>query len=574
MRALADWFSTQSIVGVLCRERLAASSAMHDRQFFDRLVAPVAGVRPPAICSLMPPRSRWMRGRKKQRAQEPSPLPRLHATVMRLRREGRPVDLPWIRAQDLLIEAVQQKALRDAAPAFGSPRIVPRPKDDGSGNCRVLAVYQLVDKIVIGQAAAYLREPFEPLFLPCAYAFRSRHAGHSGPVPSHHDAVLALSEYWASMAGERGEAASHVVECDIQGFFDCVCHKTLLKSYDRLREALRVRGHEAEPRLRELFVAYLRSYSYSQFARPEALRVIGTLGKPWKVKDRASVVKQFHESPATAIYGIPQGGALSCFAANLLLHEADVAVAAALGQGDYYARYCDDMLVVSDSELRVEAARDVYVAALAAARLPVHPFKTVPYGRQFWSGKSKGPYRWRRPSDPMDVPWVGFVGYQLRFDGQLRIRPSSLHKELKKQADLTGEFLGRVGPAIGKGSARRSARRLLQTLRGRLEAMSVGRRGLYDYEPAVPAACWCAGFLALMNPHLPTDQWVVRTQLRSLDRGRGKQLARAKSRLLGRSRGTRSPVAASPLPKRRPRQFSGRPSSYYGQVDGLKKAHK
>ena len=55
--------------------------------------------------------------------------------------------------------------------------------------------------------------------------------------------------------------------------------------------------------------------------------------------------------------------------------------------------------------------------------------------------KSKAPYEWGPATKPGRVPWCAFVGYQIRHDGALRLRPSSLKKEVEKH----NHILGRVG---------------------------------------------------------------------------------------------------------------------------------
>lgn len=250
--------------------------------------------------------------------------------------------------------------------------------------------------------------------------------------------------------------------------------------------------------------------------------------------------------------------------ANLLLHKADEAACKVLRESTascVYVRYCDDMVLSSTDRANLERARDSYLKALEKLKLPVHPFRQTAYGKEFWQGKSKGPYRWGKKVDGA-VPWLAFVGYQLRYDGLIRIRPSSIAKELDKQVRVTGEFLASVRRFGDKREKlRRSRKRLMLGLRERLEAMSVGRRHNLEHSYLQPEDCWCAGWACVLDNRLPIDQPVLRQQLRHLDRGRGRQLARARKAL--RKLGLEGPKRELPEGERsRPEGFAGKSTSY------------
>src|SRR5205085_4021107 len=90
-----------------------------------------------------------------------------------------------------------------------------------------------------------------------------------------------------------------------------------------------------------------------------------------------------------------------------------------------YLRYCDDMILISPDRAVCVAAFAAYRRALERLLLPAHPPESVlKYSRAFWEGKSKHPYRWSQSG----APWVQFVGYQVRYDGVVRIRQKSIRK--------------------------------------------------------------------------------------------------------------------------------------------------
>jgi RNA-directed DNA polymerase len=88
--------------------------------------------------------------------------------------------------------------------------LIPKP----NGKKRPLGISILEDKIVQQLAADVLNALYEPLSLPCSYAYR--------PNRSAKQAVQALRK-------ELNEKYVWVVEADIKGFFDHLDHDWLLK---------------------------------------------------------------------------------------------------------------------------------------------------------------------------------------------------------------------------------------------------------------------------------------------------------------------------------------------------------
>ena len=565
-----DFFSKDEIIARLCRERLAARARLHENYYLDHLAPSRSSTIRSAgqeILGYLPPRSRWYRQHKAEREKGKGTFRELHVSLMKtvhqLRQDNSPVDQDWIRRQDRLISAVRFRALSSPRVVINSPAIVPSPKNGNSREYRILATYPLECKIVIGQCAAYLRAFFEEEFLSCSFAFRFP-TKETEPV-THHDAFSRLAEFWNENK-VRGGIDAWVAECDIQGFFDTVCHQVVLREFDEGVKRLARQDRYIDARSRNVILAYLRSYSYTGYATQEAKRILARIDRSATVKDRTQAINSFHRSIDPSRIGVPQGGALSCFFANLLLHRADEAVmeiVAKHSENIVYVRYCDDMVIVGNNRSAVNETVAIYCETLRCLKLPLHELKSVRYGPIFWHEKSKLPYRWTRSEGCCNVPWLAFVGYQLRYDGMIRIRPSSVTKELEKQVRVTDAFLNHVVPALRSGRVHRNWRRMLASLTGRLEAMSVGRRAEWDFNWHDPSDCWCGGFKCLSLNVLPRNQKIVRTQLRRLDRNRGRQLARAKRKL---SRFSKK-LGRSAQNKRSVTPYSGKPKSYAGQFE-------
>lgn len=520
-------FSEQNILRALCRVRVAAAKKRHDAHFLRNLSVAAKSPTPEEIDGYFPPRRTWLRLPKVSReGMPPGQLAEkeLFRTVQVLSRDPRHAGAEWKRQLGGLMGAVREAALGDAEYGMAPARIVPLLKERRGGTAvyRPLAIYGLRDRLVSGLCAMYLRRVMDPDFLACSFAFRAK--GADGAVPQYHDAVAAILRYRAKATGDLW-----VAEQDIRGFYDCVHHDVARSALAEAAARAAARGVEIDRRAVAVVEAYLASYSFPTVARPEGMRWLAERGRKGEIRWPEEDLRGFWARPEEERIGVPQGGAISCLIANLILDRADRAVlAGAPADGSLlYLRYVDDMICMSPEKAGCEEALSRYAGALAELRLPVHPAKAVSYGREFWSeAKSKSPYLWTGAEG--GVPWVSFVGYQMRHDGLLRVRRGSIEKELKKQVAVAGTVLRLVRMAARDRKRRRirvGKRQVLHRLRMRLSAMSVGRRSLSTAPGTQAVQCWCAGFRLLHTSPF------VAAQLGALDRGRERQIARVKRAL-------------------------------------------
>ena len=167
------------------------------------------------------------------------------------------------------------------------------PKPDGSQ--RALGIPTVLDRLIQQAIAQVLTPIYEPSFSNYSYGFR---LGRSA-----HHAVEELRK-----EGKLYRKKSHVVDCDLEKFFDRVDHKKMM---DCLRQ--RIGDH----RVLKLIHRYLKA------------GVILPEGK-------------FEETPG----GVPQGGPLSPLLANILLDELDHELEA---RGHRFVRYADDFIILCGS---------------------------------------------------------------------------------------------------------------------------------------------------------------------------------------------------------------------------------
>jgi len=259
--------------------------------------------------------------------------------------------------------------------------------------------------------------------------------------------------------------------------------------------------------------------------------------------------------------GLPQGGALSCLMANLLLHSADDLVLLQNEISDLlYIRFCDDMVILSTSKQDCSEALDRYLEAINNLKLLAHtPQEVSAYNKHFWEYKSKLPYKWA-PARKGGVPWLSFVGYQIRYDGCVRPRKKSVEKERTKQSLKTFQIMRAVNvrDALKLNEySRKSIRQQVYAVQNRMISMSVGR--VKRYGQSGQFLCWTNGFRKI------TNNAAARGQLKMLDRTRNKNLYRLKKQLQDLALSTGKPDDIDFRTT-----YFGAPYSYFGVLNSAR----
>lgn len=338
---------------------------------------------------------------------------------------------------------------------FETPRIIPQLKDDSAPGkivYRPLSAYSdFTTKIVLALEAEYLSRCFDPYFHTEMLAYRRprEYHGRQGVVTTNKDAVTTIMEYLSAHKDEK----IYVSECDIRKFFDILKHSVILDCFDKM--VLKVTAEHPEfdaVNARKILVSFLNSYSFyhnvfsfnkkageeSEFWR-NALSGHYDAGMTYSFGwiSKAAAVKNSDFDDFRDL-GIPQGAALSPVLANIVLQSVDEQVLGTAADPDrLFVRYCDDMILMHTNFVECRRLRMQYATALDVHKLEYHDFKCVgelsKRGKspQYWKAKSKEPFLWGRSSGN-SAEWIGFLGFEFRCSGDVRMRRSSVGKKADK----------------------------------------------------------------------------------------------------------------------------------------------
>lgn len=447
---------------------------------------------------LLPPRKFWSRPSLRERAQGVNSKAvrrmAIRRRVLLERRRGALASQVWGVKLLAFVDEVQSRVFVGPM-SFSPPKMISIVKGVGTSGGKtyreVASFESLSDRVILNRVTAFLRDRLDQLLSPSCYAFRSdRHL-------SHETAVADLQAWRASHA----DGPMWIAECDIRKFFDNIPHTTVLRLWTGAF------GTDASEAFRVLR-AYLDVYS----AR-------GTVGR-----------------------GLPQGGSLSTVLANLVLRAADLMVHESGDTELFYARYCDDVIFAHPNKTVCRAAMAAYEEALEKLDLPMHPVESFVYGRSYYEIKSKGPFLWAATSGQNGVaPWVSFLGSQIKYNGETRIRRESVARHVRSLGRETAKAVREISSDTFARKDVAEIRNWFGRFRNRLIARSVGYVTA-KYEDCI--GCWVRAFGQV------TQCRETRSQMRYLDRVRERMLCKVWNMVAGRIGEGR-------------RRYKGRPFSYH-----------
>ncbi len=589
MKELEDYYTNPSIIKMLCKHRAGISHKRHKKHMSrdislhnrtNKISISHKDSEFITIQSLFPTRRNWKKLNQTERLDPNRLTNSLEKNQKRLWKsyklekylvefkEKKPED--WYEKLLQFCENIRKKIDDISTDKYilDKPLIFPLHKSNKKGKYiyRPIAKYILEDKIITSLFSRYLTINFDSVFLDCSYAFRAR---KNEVVPNHHDSIIEILKY------RKKHKKIWVSECDIQKFFDTVQHEHLLKIFNETIEELSSKGIKISATAIKLFSLFLDSYSFNfdVLTKNNSPKYFKNNGVPvgefgWVKKELISKYSQKYIDEFKI--GVPQGNAVSCFIANLILNNIDKAVKE-VNKDILYVRYCDDMVLAHKDVDICKSALEVYKKGIRDNYLLYHEPKSFKNykdsANEFWEVKSKEPYFWgNKYENERNIPWLSFVGYQLNYKGELRVRKSSIQKEISKQISENQRILISLGldrnrkiPDINKYS-RKTKNQIVFSLQQRLISMSVGRVTIYDYDKnhLNQGLCWTNGF------HLLSDNKIAVKQLRELDKRREQQILYLKRIIFHLDKKTDD---QDDLPKYMEDLYFGVPYSYFNHLN-------
>lgn len=208
----------------------------------------------------------------------------------------------------------------------------------GNGKLRPLGIPAYEDKLVQGAMANILNDVYEPRFLDCSYGFRENRSAH--------DCIRAINQLIMT------KSVNYILDCDIEGFFDNVDHRWMIKFLE----------HDIEDKN---FIRYIVRFL------------------------KAGIMEDGKHLDSDK--GTPQGGLISPILANVYLHYVlDLwcikGIFPKLKGQAYLVRYADDFLVMFRYENEAKQFYELLKQRVAKFGLKLAEDKTriLPFGR--WKG--------------------------------------------------------------------------------------------------------------------------------------------------------------------------------------------
>ena len=428
------------------------------------------------VFTLMPARNSWLRPRKQERTLKDGEvsktckqiLTRSIAITIQQHRK-RDTTPQYLKNLDSFIASLRKDICSSERITFSSMKIVGSKKkvnSEGIEILRPICVYEsLREKLLISLASKYLSEVFDHLLHEEIISYRPlrKYHGSENLILTNRDNVM--ENIHAYRKAHRC-GTLYVAECDIQKYFDTINHDVIRDCFNSFAYKIKAADANFDYRQVERIVdAYLNSYSFYRnvASKNEELSRRNQqfeIPKDHLFIERGCYTAEEFEKAKDKI-GIPQGGALSTLMSNVILHTIDSeSILARPDRNRFFCRYGDDILLMHTSKAECETLINSYCEALTRHKLLYHDFISVA-DKEFrrsdgvgvrsslWDQKSRKPYLWGRSNVEKEaVDWIGFLGYEMRYTGEMRLRRSSLDKRFKM---IKGYYKSGVKTKLARG---------------------------------------------------------------------------------------------------------------------------
>ena len=446
------------------------------------------------VFTIMPARNSWHRPRKQERRLNSGEGSKSHKQILTRSiaitiQQHRKLKTPpqYLKNLDAFVSSLREDICSCEPITFNSIKIIGKKKkvnSEGVEILRPICVFEsLREKLLIALASKYLTEVFDCLLHEEILSYRPLRRYHGSETPVLTDRNNAIQNIHAYRKAHRC-GTLYVAECDIQKYFDTINHDVIRSCFMAFADKVKALDANFDYSQVECIVeAYLNSYSFYRNveSKNEEIKVRNQqfeVPKAHLFIERGCYTAEEFEAAKSKI-GIPQGGALSALMSNVILHTIDSE--SILGRPDrnrFFCRYGDDILLMHTSKAECEALINKYCEALTQHKLLYHDFISVA-DKEFrkangvsvrpilWDQKSRKPFLWGRSyTEKESVDWIGFLGYEMRYTGEVRLRRSSFDNKIKT---IKRKYYSGAKTKFAKGEGEYTAERVSTLISNRIE---------------------------------------------------------------------------------------------------------
>ena len=499
MLSFIEYASEQRILELLIKERVKIAlkgklKGVSTDRIINRAECGEVLTTTEQVFTIMPARNSWHRPRKQERRLNSGEESKSHKQILTRSiaitiQQHRKLKTPpqYLKNLDAFVSSLREDICSCEPITFNSIKIIGKKKkvnSEGVEILRPICVFEsLREKLLIALASKYLTEVFDYLLHEEILSYRPLRKYHGSETPILTDRDNAIQNIHAYRKAHRC-GTLYVAECDIQKYFDTINHDVIRSCFKSFADKVKTLDANFDySQVERIVNAYLNSYSFyrnveaenekkkvrnQQFETPKAHLFI----------ERGCYTAEEFESTKDKI-GIPQGGALSALMSNVILHTIDSE--SILDRPDinrFFCRYGDDILLMHTSKTECERLINRYCEALTQHKLLYHDFISVA-DKEFrrangvsirpilWDQKSRKPFLWGRSKTELEsVDWIGFLGYEMRYTGEVRLRRSSFDNKIKT---IKRKYYSGAKTKFAKGTGTYTAERVSTLISNRIE---------------------------------------------------------------------------------------------------------
>ena len=499
MLSFVEYASEQRILELLIKERVKIAlkgklKGVSTDRIINRAERGEVLTTTEQVFTIMPARNSWHRPRKQERRLNSGEESKSHKQILTRSiaitiQQHRKLETPpqYLKNLDAFVSSLREDICSCEPITFNSIKIIGKKKkvnSEGIEILRPICVFEsLREKLLIALASKYLTEVFDCLLHEEILSYRPLRRYHGSEASILTDRNNAIQNIHAYRKAHRC-GSLYVAECDIQKYFDTINHDVIRSCFKTFADKVKaIDANFDYSQVERIVDAYLNSYSFYRNveSKNEEIKVRKQqfeVPKAHLFIERACYTAEEFEAAKSKI-GIPQGGALSALMSNVILHTIDSeSILVRPDRNRFFCRYGDDILLMHTSKAECELLINRYCDVLTQHKLLYHDFISVA-DKEFrkangvsvrpilWDQKSRKPFLWGRSyTEKESVDWIGFLGYEMRYTGEVRLRRSSFDNKIKT---IKRKYYSGAKTKFAKGEGVYTAERVSTLIANRID---------------------------------------------------------------------------------------------------------